>query len=272
MARRPAGGDDDISLFPFLSIIACVIGVLTLMIATVTMAQMDTEDIALIEAYENTVAAISEHHERLLALKKRLDEQIGPAAVLARQQAEANQKELERLLQQIETVHAELEKQKAVKIVMPKLDPAQQESIGSMQTELKSLEEEIAQMEKDLSGRKETPAANVSVLPSGSGLAFTPHFIECADGAMVLHDLNPPKTIRAGDMVNDEDFRKILETVANSVHDSIVFLIRSDGLNTYQAARKICTDRDIRNGKLPVVGKGKIDLSYFNKKSGEAQP
>ena len=37
MARRPRTDDDDVSLFPFLSIIACVIGVLTMMIATLAL-------------------------------------------------------------------------------------------------------------------------------------------------------------------------------------------------------------------------------------------
>ena len=36
--------DDDVSLFPFLSIIAAIIGVLTLMIAAITLDQMNQED------------------------------------------------------------------------------------------------------------------------------------------------------------------------------------------------------------------------------------
>ena len=81
-----------------------------------------------------------------------------------------------------------------------------------------------------------------------------------------MHTVDPPKLIRAADMVNDKDFIALLETVANGVNDSIVFLIRGDGLSTYNAARKLCTDRDIRNGKLPVVGNGRIDLSHFAKR------
>ena len=45
MVRRPQVEDDDVSLFPFLSIIAAVIGVLTLMIAAVTLGQMNQADV-----------------------------------------------------------------------------------------------------------------------------------------------------------------------------------------------------------------------------------
>jgi hypothetical protein len=52
MARRRNAEDEGVSLFPFLSIIACVIGVLTLLISTMSLAQMGTEDVASLEQYE----------------------------------------------------------------------------------------------------------------------------------------------------------------------------------------------------------------------------
>ena len=55
MARRPQVEDDDVSLFPFLSIIAAVIGVLTLMIAAVTLGQMNQDDVK--EAIERAASA-----------------------------------------------------------------------------------------------------------------------------------------------------------------------------------------------------------------------
>jgi hypothetical protein len=263
MARRPGGGDDDISLFPFLSIIACVIGVLTLMIATVTMTQMDRKDVAIIEAYETSSAEMAKLQENIARLKKMLEQKFGSAAVRTHREIEASEKELQSLLKQLEQVTNELEKLKETKVVVPTLKPQQRESVASMETQLQSITAEVAQMEKDLSGRKEASQSKFSILPSGSGLDFKPHFIECAGDALVLHDFDPPKTIRAANMVTDKDFLKILETVANGVNDTIVFLIRSDGLNTYYAARKLCSENSIRNGKLPVVGDGKIDLSYF---------
>jgi len=81
---------------------------------------------------------------------------------------------------------------------------------------------------------------------------------------VVMHHLPKPKRIRAGQITTDPDFLKLLETMANSTNGTIVFLIRSDGLNVYRACKKLCDEREIRNGKLPVVGQGKIDLSAFS--------
>lgn len=266
MARRPRDNDDDVSLFPFLSIIACVIGVLTMMISTLALAQMDTKDVALIDEYESTASRLKEEEAAVASLQKVIDDRIGPDAATLRDDLRRSEKELAQLLKELQEVEKQLDEQKKVKIVIPQLDPAQRESVASMANELQSLEEELAQLEKELSEREEASQSRTSILPSGSGVNFTPHFVECAEGSIVLHNLNPPKLIRAANMVNDKDFLALLEKVANGVDDSIVFLIRGDGLGTYYAARKLCTDRGIRNGKLPVIGSGRIDLSHFAEK------
>jgi hypothetical protein len=266
MARRPRDNDDDISLFPFLSIIASVIGVLTMMIATLALAQMDTKDVALIDEYESTALQLTEEEAIVAELQKLIDDRIGPGVASVREDLNRNEKELAQLLKELQEVQKQLKEQEQVKVVIPQLDPAQRESVSSMQNELTALEEELAQLEKELSEREEASQTKTSILPSGSGVNFTPHFVECAAGSIVMHTVDPPKLIRAANMVNDKDFIGLLETVANGVNDSVVFLIRGDGLSTYYAARKLCTDREIRNGKLPVIGNGKIDLSHFAKK------
>ncbi|MDA0283189.1 MAG: hypothetical protein O3B13_08505 [Planctomycetota bacterium] len=270
MARRPRDNDDDVSLFPFLSIIASVIGVLTMMIATMALAQMDTKDVALIEEYEKTAHGLSAAEEEVAKLQSIIDERIGPDAASLRADLNRNEKELASLLKELDLIQKQLKEQEKVKVIIPTIDPAQRETVASMQEELTALQEELAQMEKELAERKDASESKVSILPSGSGVNFTPHFVECAAGSIVMHTVNPPKLIRAANMVNDKDFIALLEKVANGVDDSIVFLIRSDGLSTYYAAKQLCTDREIRNGKLPVIGGGRIDLSHFakDKKSG----
>ena len=54
--------------------------------------------------------------------------------------------------------------------------------------------------------------------------------------------------------------------VATTTDATVIFLVRADGLSTYYAASKLCDDRSIRNGKLPVAGDGRVDLSRFVKK------
>ena len=265
MPRRPKTNDDEISLFPFLSIIACVIGVLTMMIATLALAQTDTPDVAQIEKYEQTEKQLKQAEEHIEELKREIAVSNSAALELQDEKKllDMTVDELQTLLEELEQVEKELAEQKNVQIVIPPIDPKARETAAEMQAESETLKEQIAQLEKELAERTESSMANVTVLPQGSGLNFTPHFVECAAGAIVMHNLPTPKRIRAADMAKDEDMIALLELVANGKDDSIVFLVRSDGLGTFRAVKKLCDDRDIRNGKIPIVGQGRIDLSAF---------
>lgn len=264
MARRRSS-DDDISLFPFLSIIASVIGVLTMMIATIALSQTDTPDVALIEKHEQIKQELTKTEEQLEKLKREIS--VSHAAVLElrekKQLLSLTVQELEQLLQDLEQVEKELAEQQKATIVIPQLDPKMRETVADMQAAQQQMAEEIAQLEKDLSERQDRSEAQVTILPQGSGRSYTPFFAECAADSVVLHHLQEPKRIRTAEVVKDADFIKLLETVANSKDGSIIFLLRSDGLATYRVCKKLCDDRNLRSGKIPVVGKGRIDLSVF---------
>ena len=58
----------------------------------------------------------------------------------------------------------------------------------------------------------------------------------------------------------------LLEKVANNKNQTIIFLLRSDSLGTYRLVKKLCDDNDVRNGKLPAVGNGRLDLRHFRDK------
>ena len=82
----------------------------------------------------------------------------------------------------------------------------------------------------------------------------------------MLHTQTPPKRIRAANAAKAKEFIDLMELAANGKNDSIVFLVRSDGLTTFRTLKSLCDQRSIRNGKLPVVGQGRIDLSAFTDK------
>jgi len=266
MPRRRSDNDNDVSLFPFLSIIACLIGVLTVMISTLTLAQMDTSDVAVIETWERTQAELTRNDEEIAKLSASIAQQLGPDGASVRKRLAERQAMLDKLREEQKKLQETLDKQKAQEVVIPTIDESMRETAASMQVELEELQQEMAQLEIEVKSRKDAAETKVTVAPAGSGVRMTPHFVECAKGALILHNIDPPKMIRAAEMVTDKDFIALLQTVANGVDDSVIFLIRSDGLPTYRAARKLCTDQDIRNGKLPAVGAGIIDLSRFAQK------
>jgi len=265
MPRRRSSSEDDVSLFPFLSIIACVIGVLTMMIATLALAQTDNQEVARIEAYEKTVKDLDRVDKQIASLRQQLEVSNSAALDIRSQkkELEITLEELERLLAEMERIDKELAEQEKVQIVIPPIDPASRETLADLKSQYERLQKQLEQIKAALTDRQNASQANVTVLPQGSGLNFTPHFVECAEGAVVMHHLPEPKRIRAADIAKDPDFLALLETVANGANDSIIFLIRSDGLSVYRACKRLCDTREIRNGKLPVVGKGVIDLSAF---------
>ena len=264
MPRRPRTNDDDISLFPFLSIIACVIGVLTMMIATLALAQTDTPDVAKIENFEQDTKSL----DRTKARIKQIKLEISDSLILREQQQknETNKAEIAEMLAELKAIEKELADQKKVKIVIPKLDPKARETATDMQAQHAQIEEQIAQLEQDLRDHKDRSEANVTVLPQGSGLNFKPHFVECAADSFVMHTQTPPQRIRTANAAKAKEFIDLMQLAANGKSDSIVFLVRSDGLATFRTLKGLCDKRSIRNGKLPVVGQGRIDLSAFTNK------
>jgi hypothetical protein len=269
MARRRRADADDISLFPFLSVLASIIGVLTLLISAMALAQMDNETVARAEQYEKVLKALKACEREIAELKQQVgDVEIRTADQLDEQQRELAkaQLRLQDLLQQLEQIQIQGQGPKET-VKVPDYDAAAgRESIDQMQQEKKLLKEQIAQLEKELEERSKPPKeSEVSILPSGSGLGFDPVFVECASESIVLHNVDPPLRIRRSDMATEEAFIKLLDRVAESEKQRVVFLVRNDGLRTYGTAGSLADAHQARRGKLPVIGQGRLDLSYFHR-------
>jgi hypothetical protein len=273
MARRKRGEDDDVSLFPFLSIIACVIGVLTLLISALAMAQMGSnEDVASFEQFQRILRQVKELEEEIKRLEIELsDEAKKKAEAMSEKQRElaAAQQQLKDLLQKIEELRQKGAQPKEVVDVPEVEGVVPQQAINEMREELKGIKERIAQLQKDLNEREKPPEqAEVSVVPGGSGLGFEPVFVECAGQSVVIHTGHggdEPEHLPVGGLEGNESFLKLLDHVAASPKRTLVFLIRDNGLGTYRKARDLADWAEVRNGRLPVIGKGRLDLSYFNK-------
>jgi hypothetical protein len=280
MARRRSEQEEGVSLFPFLSIIACVIGVLTLLISALSLAQMSGEDVASLEHFEKIQRELKEIREEIQRLKDQADEDAlrNAQAMDERQRAlAAARQRLDQLLQQIIELRkllAQLEQE--VKNAQDQADkgaPGKRDELAALkkkmtelEAELTSQKEQLAQLEKDLAQRKKPPEeSEVSVLPSGSGKGFDPVFVECAGGAAILHHDEKLPRVRAAELAENEPFLKLLTEVAASPQKRVIFLVRDNGLNTYLTARKLADQHAAVHGALPVVGQGRLDLSHFNR-------
>ncbi len=274
MARRPRPEDDDVSLFPFLSIICAIIGVLTLMIAAVTLGQMNEDGVK--EAVENAPnlnqlrAELAAVEKAIADLTQTLKEQKSNSLKKGnRRQAELinSRARLKKLAQQLSDTKKKIEEQKKIRIVIPEIPQEQRETVADLQMQLAAVKERMAILQLDLDKKTEPPEeAQVSIVPGGSGLNFFPNFVECTAEAIVMHTDDPPLTIRKADIPAHERFLALMQFVANNNQQTIVFLVRSDSLGTYRMVKKLCDDNNVRNGKLPAVGNGRLDFSHFRRR------
>jgi hypothetical protein len=268
MVRRPRGDADDVSLFPFLSILACIIGVLTLLFSAMALAQMDNDTVVLAEQYEKIRQALEACQKEVAELRLRVDQEDIQAVEeidQKRQQVAEAQLRLNELLQQLEQVQIAAGGPKS-KISVPDYDAViQREALEQMESQAAGLREQIAQLEKELEDRGKPPVeSEVSILPGGTGLGFDPVFVECAAGSIVIHASDPPQRIRQADMATEEAFIDLLDRVAESDRQTVIFLVRNDGLSSYQTARSLADAHATRHGKLPVIGQGRLNLNYFH--------
>ena len=246
-----------------MSILACVIGTLTLMITALALGQIDStqspEVIARAEEHEQRLSEIKTSENEAEKLKRLLDEAAALREELKRALAELKRLEEQ---QKQDTKNADNSQKKKIQLLAEanKL----QQLIDKIQADLSPLVVKIKRLQAELNSRKNPPKeAVVKIQPGGSGLNLDPTFVECTAAGVVLLESRGKPLVRRADLRTNKAFIALLDRVAKKPKGSVIFLVRSDAVSTYSAARGVARSRYCRNGKLPVLGKGRIDLSMF---------
>lgn len=267
MAKRNKDEGETISLFPFLSILCCLIGVLTLLIVGVTLSQMERkqspETVQRYHDYQEVTAEIAvteskiEDVKQLIAAAEKLDAEL--------KRAEEEAKRLQTEESKMTAVNGEL-----LKLL------SESNRLKTRITEIEKLPEEfakeIAALEAEIEKKKKGPEeAVVQVRPGGSGVDIEPTFVEVtATGVTILHR-DEAKSIRvvSGDLDKPEkEFIQLLNTVSAKPKGQVIFLVRPDAVPVYNRARGVARSHVgpngyCKNGKLPVPSQGQIDLGVF---------
>ncbi len=257
--------DDDISLFPFLSILACVIGVLTLMIVALALGQMNTGSVVQAEEFVQARRQIRRDQQAIAALEQQLAEKQSRSSGAQQQLAD-----LRTRLKDINSRMAEARDvlRQPTEIAAPPVDAAAHRAkMDQLRASLKKVQDQIAQRTAELKDRTRPSAApQVAIRPSGSGVGLIPTFIECNSQGLVIHgEEKKQRPIAQGAIKTDADFLAQLKRIASNPKASVIFLIRSNGLNAYETASAVADEHRARHGKLPVPGEGRIDLSLFRR-------
>jgi hypothetical protein len=262
-----------VSLFPFMSILASLIGILSLLIGLSMAVNQKKEGMT-----EEDVKRAQEAKSLAFLLKQKKDE-------LDKSKPEPTKNNLDALeLEKLKLLLLELEKQKneldKVKIspedeLKVKIQLYTEEKIAiekghpPMQKKIDELKAKVAALKE-----KPVPKESVKVKPPKIG-AKAPRnifFIECNSTGIVLRGTNdetkniPFESIKSGSSVEFHDF--CINAKQSSGEDYIIlFLVRKGGLLSYQYATALAElDFKVKVAKLPIPNDGKIDLSGFRLK------
>ena len=267
MARRKRDGAPTVSLFPFLSILACVIGTLTLMISALAIGQMDVPEFdAANEMYE-----IERKQRRVQNEVAKLEQEVAQRRAKA-SEASKQLADLERQVAELQAEHDRLANKRVEAKPPPAIEPIVKDNeqlkarLRELETERTNLKDDEKKLRAEIATRKKPPEeAVVQVKPGGTGMGLKPVFVECTKNSIVIHDKKEPIRVRRADVGKDANYVSLVKEVAQQPNTRIVFLIRDDGMGTYYDARRVATNNYARNGKLPVIGHGKLDLSQFDR-------
>ena len=254
-----------VSLFPFLSILACVIGTLTLMITALALGQMDTDTVARAEQHEKAAKQAKEDLDVIRRMKIKITQVEAHVGDKMKELAEARRRLDELYREKLSIIRSKDEKPPEIEI--PKIDPERQkQELTQLEEELRKQKEAIEKLLAELKERKKPPEeATVMIQPGGSGVALEPTFVECAAAGLVIYEGAEPHRVHRKDMATDKTFIALLDRIAKRPKATVIFLVRNDGLGSYYTASSIARSHYARNGKLPVIGHGSIDLSFFKK-------
>lgn len=257
MARR---GSPSVSLFPFMSILACTIGVLTLLLAAMSVRAVGASSasrVAEAEASEKRAAnrvVLERNREEQARIAARwaevdqaleargLEAGLGPDAIDAWVARGRQRDRLYAALSEVEAELAEIKKER-----------------DGVETTIEVLE-----------SRRET--LPILIDPTGLAPHLKPWFIECDAGGATAYRASdgfeyfiPRESLEASG-----DFGRYLRRVRAISGAIVVLLVRPDGLTTAQQANDVITAAGIRVARLPLPGSGELDWALLRRAEGES--
>ena len=271
MARRKKK-KQEISLFPFLDILACVIGNLILIITAVVLESVDTDKLA--DLFQNE--AIQKQTEENLATIRGLEERLEKL----KQDSNSSDSRVQKAQQQlVEAERAQREAKGRLLDVPPPPPPPDDEDTAELKKRNLEIQEIIAEMkriEAKIADKKKKPDQTISILYAnkGRGGVRRPFFVEVKKDNLVLlpneldyknlFETEKPIKVPVAKMAGDKSFKKLLDYVLTHLgktgllrrrRDTIItFLVRPEGVNSYRVAKKVVDQYEKTNEKRLVVG------------------
>ncbi len=282
MAQRRGSSGSEVSLFPFLSILACLIGALVLIIVVLVIAQAGKaegrtpDEIKMAQDFQRLTKEIEERKKLDIVLKEKLAE------------LQKLQQDLEEKQQRYLKLRKLLDSSKEVQEQNLQIAKSLQKELDDLLTEIDGLKLEqeeskktITKLMAEIKARQipeDKKVPPVVVQPAGSGMPETTkvYFVECGTGLKILNawgEGDYSLSAKAEVVVAEVAYNHFLTEVAKDKNSLILFLIRDDGQGAFNnGAGRAEADYNIRIGKLPIPGRGVLDLALFDKHRGKITP
>lgn len=282
MAKRRKTGSEEILLIPFLDILCSLIGVLVLIIVVLCTSMTQQTDgrpeaeVEMAQEAKKLRKQIKEHKDREIVVNEKL-------ATLEelRQQIEEKQQRYVKLYKLLSTSKDIQEANLKISQKMQKeLDDLLLEIEGMKKQQVES-KKEIETLMAEIKKRQVPPDKKIPpvvVQPSGSGMVEDTkvYFVEAAgSGLKILGAWGEDYRLSASAsvVVADVAYNHFLSEIAKNPKSLLLFLIRDDGQGAFNnGAGRASNDYNIRVGKLPIPGKGVLDLGMFQKFRGTVPP
>lgn len=246
MARR---GGLPSALFPFMSVLACTIGALVVLLAVMALAAVDTT--------RSARATESERAASLRAEQRRIEQEAARLeAALARWE------EVDAALRaagleaggDVDAIAARV--RRAVR------EAAIDEALAEAEAEARRLAEARAEVRTTvevLESRRET--LPILIDPTGLSTRWQPFFIECeAEGITALRSRDDYRHFVPKEEIElSGDFARYLRRARAEPGALLVLLVRPDGLETAREVARLAKQSGQRAARLPLPGDGELD-------------
>jgi hypothetical protein len=252
-------GEPKVSLFPFMSVLACTIGALIMLLVAMSLAAVGTSDRSM-RAYAATKESVEADREAIDRERLRLDR---AESLWAEVDAALEKRGLPMGLSG-SSIEGELDRARQREAIVEAISKVEREE-NLLADERDSIEASIEVLES----RRET----LPILIDSTGISrqFVPFFIECDAGGATAYRVSDDfhYFVSKEDLSTSGEFGRYLRRVRAYPGALLVLLVRPDGIGTMiragQAANAVGISRVAR---LPLPGNGKLDWSLLRRAEG----
>lgn len=284
---RPSSQDSaKVSLFPFLSILVCLIGSLALLLAASMLSVFDASEVAEVEEHRSRIEQLKEIIKKTKVadgknqeLETKILENVAMQVALrdeerklskSNNKSQSRQKEIAIRQAKVD----ELKKMDAV-VLNQILDIAESKAaflraMESMQKRINDLGVQIKDTEeRRIQLAKQKPGDNILILTGGSGRGRKSVFVECTVTSVILRPSG--KRLSVGGNVpgyldflypsSKSSFGQYLKEIKQEPGTSLVFLIRPGATSMFKKALAQAKSVGVHAGYLPLPSQAPVKIA-----------